>query len=280
MKYTALFVLITLMLCAIPVQAQTVQYTAAADEAIWGIDITAPVGSTGLIILYMEDGSQVSGQWSYMGYLPTVMHAEIGSASSDYNYNIPLPVPIEMSVWNGDNSSSEREIKMSYGQTRIALTKVISTSTSRSPTVGYRVTSGSNVVVNDEIVSREEANAKLDYDSDRSPIALLLKEATTAYTIFDWVMWILGFVIQNIRLIVVGYFLASMAYFLNKSRNIFDAFGRFLKAQEKLVRFIVEMAGVAFNIAGNLVAIMAASSVKMVATGLGMLNALLGLVKR
>jgi len=281
MKYAALFVFLAILFCVIPVQAQTVTYTAAADEAVWGVDITAPIGSTGLIVLYMEDGSQVSGSWSYLGYVPTVMHAEIGSASSDYNYYIPVPAPICMSVWNGDNSSSEREIKMSYGQSRVSLTKVFATTTSRSPTIGYRVTSGSNVDVSDEIVSRGEAEAKLNYDSDTSPIGLILAQATTVFAIFSWVTWGLKFLfVDNIRLIVVAYFLASMAYFLNKSRDVFDAFGKFFKAQEKLVRFIVEMATAAFSIAGNLVGVLAAGSVKAVATGLSLLNGLIGLVTR
>lgn len=279
MKYTALFVLIALMLCAIPVQAQTVEFTAQADEAVWGIDITAPVGSNGIIILYMEDGSQVNGEWSYTGYAPTVMHAEIGSTSSDYNYYVPLPVPIQMSVWNGDNSSSDREIKMSYGQTRVALTNVFSTTTTRSPTIRYRVSSGSNIVVSDEIVSRDEANAKLSYDNDTSPISLILSQATTVFAVFSWVMFGIKFLfVDNLTLVVVAYFLASMAYFLNKSRDIFDAFGKFFKAQEKLVRFIVEMAQAAFSIAGSLIGILAASSVKAVATGLSLVTTLARLV--
>jgi len=280
MRYAALFVFLALLLCLAPVQAQTVEYTATADKAVWGVDITAPPGSSGNIKLYLEDGSQVDALWTYSGLMPTTMSVQIGGETSDYDYYLPFPTSIQMSIWNGDNSSFDREVKFGYGQARGIWNNVIVDSISRSPTIGYRITSSDTITVSNEIVDRSKAQAQLSDDGGDSIIAKILEEAYIVYAIASWVFFGMKFLfVDNITLIVVAYFLASMAYFMNTSRDIFAAFMRFFRAQERLVRFIVELAASAISIVGQIAAAVASGTAKSVVTIFGILSNLTRLIK-
>jgi len=146
MKKTFLLLAVLCMLI-LPATAYTASYTAPADKAIWGIDFDAPYGSTGDITLTLEDGSEVEGSWSYTGFAPLTATVDLEGETATHEYWIGIPVPLKIAVWNGDNSTYGREIKLGYGQAAGIWNDVLTTSILNSPTVGYTIVSSQPVTV-------------------------------------------------------------------------------------------------------------------------------------
>lgn len=236
--------LLALVLVVSPALANVVSYTAPADQAVWGLDFDAPLGSTGTILLYLEDGSTVSGSWSYTGHFPTTAEVELGDDSSTYSYWIPVPTSLKTSIWNGDNSSYAREIKFGYGQNRGLWNDVLVTSISRSPTIGYQISSSATIEVENELKDREDAQAQLSAGDpyEGSILDILFEQLDTIMAIFYSTIWWMKFLfVDNLMLTVSLYFSGSMAYAMLTSRNIFVFYKVWFRQQRALFEFIVNM---------------------------------------
>lgn len=260
--------LLFLMLCLIvvPAFAQTVSYTASDDKAVWGIDFNAPRGSSGTILLNLEDGSTVSGSWSYIGTFPTTATMNLGGATSTYSYYVPLPLPLAISVWNGDNSSYGREIKLGYGQNRGFWNDVIVTSISQSPTIGYTISSSSTLTVTNELIDRADATKRLATGDpyEGSVLDVFFEQFSTATAIFYSAMWWLKFLfVDNLMLTVSLYFSGTMAYAMLSTRNIFIFYKVWFRQQRAFFEFIVIMASTVISIVAQIggLALSGASSI-------------------
>jgi len=253
MKKTFLLLAVLCMLI-LPATAYTASYTAPADQAIWGIDFDAPYGSTGDITLTLEDGSVVEGSWSYAGALPITADLVLEAETSTYNYFIPIPVPLKIGIWNGDNSSYARVIKLGYGQSK-AWNNVLTKSIPNSPTVGYTITSSYPITVTRELMDRDEAQARLSSGDpfDGSILDLLWEQSSTLMAIFFGAAWWLKFLfVDHIALTVSLYLSGSMAYAMNTSRDIFIFYRVWFRQQRALFEFIVNMASTTISIVAQI----------------------------
>jgi len=260
-----ILLLAVLCMLILPATAYTTSYTAPDDRAVWGIDFDAPYGSTGDITLTLEDGSVVEGTWSYTGFTPITADLELEGKTSTYSYFVPIPFPLKIGVWNGDNNTYGREIKMGYGQTK-AWNKVLTTSIQNSPTVGYTITSSQPVTVTRQLMDREEAQARLSSGDpfDGSLIDLLWQQSETLMSIFFGAAWWLKFLfVDHIILTVSLYFTGSMAYAMLSSRNIFIFYRVWFRQQRAMFEFIVNMASATVSIVAQIggLAVAGASSI-------------------
>ena len=260
-----ILLLAVLCMLILPAMAYTTSYTAPADQAIWGIDFDAPYGSTGDVTLILEDGSEIEGSWSYTGALPITAELDLEGETSTYNYFVPIPFPLKIGIWNGDNSTYGREIKLGYGQTK-AWNKVLTTSIPNSPTVGYTIDSSQAVTVKRELIDRGEAQARLSSGDPfkGSILDILWNQANTMMAIFFGAAWWLKFLfVDHISLTVSLYLTGSMAYAMNTCRNIFIFYRVWFRQQRAMFEFIVGMASATISIAQNIggLAIAGASSI-------------------
>ena len=122
--------ILVIVLLVSPALAQTVSFTAPAGKAVWAININAPYGSTGTILIHQTNGATTTALWSYTGY-PGIAVTQIGSDMNSFTYYVPTN--LVMQIWNGDNATLARQLKLgsgeikglwnNVGQTTIAVTK-------------------------------------------------------------------------------------------------------------------------------------------------------------
>ena len=236
-----------LVVCALvaPALANTVSYQAPDDKAVWGIDFDAPWGSSGTILLTLEDGSTVSGTYSYTGLFPASADVVFGGESSSMDYYVTTPVNLQMAIWNGDNSTYGREIKMGYGQFRGVWNNVIKVPISKSPTVGYTITSSGTITVLPELIDRATATQRLAAGDpyEGSILDQFFEQFSTLTSIFFSAAWWLKFLfVDNLMLTVSLYFSGSMAYAMLTTRNIFVFYKVWFRQQKAFFEFMVNMA--------------------------------------
>lgn len=254
--------LLVLLVC--PVLGQSVTYYAPADKAVWQVDIDMPAGTSGTITLTLLDGSTVGGTFAYSAGYPQTMSTTLGSDSSSYTYYIPIPGEMSMSVWNGDNSSLYRDIKMGYGQNRGIWNDVLISQISRSPTVSYVINADQEITVTNNIIDRITAEKQLAVSEDDSLISQLQEPFSTSIGIFSSAMfWIKFLFYDNLILTVCLYLTGSMAYAANTSRDIFQFYKTWFGQQTAMFRFIVQIVSLAVSIVAQIggLAIAGASSI-------------------
>lgn len=250
---------IILILCCLllvsPVFAQTISYTATADEAVWAVNINSPVSTHGTIQLYQANGDTVSGTWSYVFGLPTsTFTAEIGDSGSE-PFSYLIPAPVGMSIWNGDNTSKAREIKLGYGQ--LASTglqqgwnNVLVTEIDRAVITGYTVSADNDISVSHELVSRRSAAADLNADVQEPGLVDLLKAyAPLAASVFLGLIYWLKFIFVDHLIITFAlYFTGSMAYAIWTSKDIFTFYKKWFDQQKKFFEFMANAFSTTFQI--------------------------------
>jgi hypothetical protein len=255
MKKLFLFLVALCMVAVLPVSAYTTSYTAPEDKAIWGIDFDAPYGSTGDITLTLEDGSTLTGSWSYTGVMPIVADVELDGETSTYNYFVAIPLPLKIGIWNGDNSSYAREIKIGYGQAPGIWNDVVTASILNSPTVGYTIVSSQPVTVTNELKDRETARKQLSAGDpyEGSILDMLFEQMDTIMAIFfGSAYWIKFLFVDHLILTVSLYFAGSMAYAINTSRNIFAFYKTFFRQQKAMFEFIVNIASLTVSLVAQI----------------------------
>jgi hypothetical protein len=250
-----ILLLVVLCVLILPVTAYTTSYTAPDDKAIWGIDFDAPYGSTGDITLTLEDGSVVEGSWSYTGFAPLTASVDLEGETATHEYWIAIPVPLKIAVWNGDNSSYSREIKLGYGQATGIWNDVVTTSILNSPTVGYTIVSSQPVTVVNELKDRETARKQLSAGDpyEGSILDMLFEQMDTIMAIFfGSAYWIKFLFVDHLILTVSLYFAGSMAYAINTSRNIFAFYKTFFRQQKAMFEFIVNIASLTVSLVAQI----------------------------
>ena len=260
--------LLLLVLCAlvVPAFANTVSYQAPDNKAVWGLDFDIQQGTSGTILLTLEDGSTVSGTYSYEGFVPLTADVSFGGDTSTYSYYIALPVPLSISIWNGDNSTYGREIKLGYGQNRGIWNDVLVTSISQSPTVGYTITSTDTITVTNELIDRTTASQRLAAGNpyDGSALDVFFEQFNTLTSIFFTAAWWLKFLfVDNLMLTVSLYVSGTMAYAILSTRNIFVFYKVWFRQQKEFFEFMVNMASAVVSIVAQIggLAISGASSI-------------------
>ena len=261
-----ILLLAVLCMLILPATAYTTSYTAPADKAIWGIDFDAPYGSTGDITLTLEDGSVIEGSWSYTGFAPLTAELDLEGETATHQYWISVPVPLKIAVWNGDNSTYGREIKLGYGQAAGIWNDVLTTSILNSPTVGYTIVSSQPVTVVNELKDREDARAQLSSGDpyEGSLLDLFFEEFNTLTSIFlGAAYWLKFLFVDHIALTISLYFSGSRAYAMLTSRNIFIFYKTWFRQQRAMFEFIVNMASATVSIVAQIggLAIAGASSI-------------------
>lgn len=232
-----LFILLVVLLI-VPATAQVTSYTAPTGEAIWAINIDSPPDTTGTFELTQSNGDVVTGSWSYQWSL-TGMTANTAIGGNSKSFGSILPLNLQMQIWNGDNVTYARQLKMGAGQTFGIWNTVAETSIAGSPIVSYRVDSDQNTVVSEETVPYDEAVAKLNAGAPADAASALWGYITLLWGVFDslW-YWLDLLFIQNLVLTVSLYVAGTMAYAINTSRNIFAFYKTWFKQQKALFEFI------------------------------------------
>jgi hypothetical protein len=237
MKHFLLVLLFAALIC-IPASAQTVSYTAASGEAVWAINIDAPPGSMGTFVLTQSNGDITYGTWSYtIGLTGFTAHTQIGSDSD--TFGSVVPANLKMQIWNGDNVTYARQLKMGAGQIAGVWNTVIQTTIEGSPVVSYSVTGDQTIKVTNEVIAYEEADKKLNAGVPTDAFNQLFGYLILLWGVFDslW-YWLDLLFIQNLTLTVSLYVAGTMAYALNTSRNIFVFYKTWFKQQRALFEFM------------------------------------------
>lgn len=247
-------IILCLILLVSPAMGYSYSYNCSADKAIEIFQLETPGDNTGTIEFYQEDGNTISADFSYQfaaSPLPVPMTgtASIGG-SSDASYTFFTGGNLVVSVWPLTNISNTNRVKIGIGQASglwpgVTLLYVSSAETSMtpSPIIGYTVTSDNPVATDELEIPRASVQAGLNTNSD--DIFNQLKSYwDTFWGIFLGAMWWLKFLfVDNLMLLIVLYMTGTMAYEINKARNIFDFFKRWFKLQASLFHFMVNMFG-------------------------------------
>ena len=218
MKHFLLILLAVLLI--IPASAQTVTYTAPSQQAVWSIDIDSPPGTTGDITLNLADGSTVTGSWSYnFGLTGMTANTQIGSDSGSFGTIIPTNLKIR--VWNGDNVTYARQIKMGAGQVVPIWNTVVQTTIQGLPITGYTINADQQISVDNELIAYSEAVSKLNAGVPTDAIAQLFEYMSLLWIVFDSLWYWLSFLfIENLTLTVSLYAVSYTHLTLPTNREV------------------------------------------------------------
>lgn len=255
--FLSLLCLCLLVVLVMPVCGQVTTYTAPTDKAIWTVDISAPLGSTGTATFTQVNGVTTTATWSYTGYPLSTMQISIGGDSDSYNYIQPVvSIPMKMRVWNGDNVTYARQLKMGAGMYGGLWQKVVETTIEGSPISSYTVSSGSTVEVSHETITFQDAYEKLNPDTGIDWVKAIQEYLPVVWTIFESLFFWLKFLfIDNLVLTVSLYVLGSAAYAINTSRNIFVFYKTWFRQQAAFFRFIADGFSVVISIVTQVIGV-------------------------
>lgn len=237
------------MLALVPLaSAQTETFTAPNDQAIWAVYITSPVGTSGTITFTQANGDTVSGSWSYTGLVPSTFTAELGSSGSkSFSYVVPLNAVF--GIWNGENTTYDRQLKFGFGQARGVWNGVGSTTIDRAVITGYTISADQQVTIQRELIPRSSAVAALSETDDGNLVTLLENYAPLVVSIFTSLFYWLKFLfVDNLIVTVLLYMTGTLAYAVNSSRNIFQVYKTWFKQQRALFEFAAQGFNTVFQI--------------------------------
>ena len=252
-----ILLLLCCMLALIPLaSAQTETFTAPSDQAVWAVYITSPVGTTGTITLTQANGDTVSGSWSYVAGLPaSEFTASVGS-SGDRSFQYIVPLNTIFGIWNGENTTYDREIKFGIGQTRGIWNAVGSTTIDRAVITGYTITADQQITIDRELISRSSAAAALAETNDGNLVTLLENYGPLVVSIFtSLIYWLKFLFVDNLIVTVLLYMTGTLAYAANSSRNIFQVYKTWFKQQKALFEFASQGFNTVFQIITQVAAI-------------------------
>ena len=252
MKHSILALCIIALI--VPAMAQTVSYSAPLDKAIWAIDISAPQGSSGTFVLTLDNGDSVYGTWSYHYTIPPAasMTATIGSGSESETF-VSGPVGMQMEIWNGDNVTYARQLKLGFGQFKGIWNKVASTTIGASPIRSYTITSTSEISASQEVISYKEAinslNPSTGLLNDKGLVSLLTGYSGLIVAVFlSLIYWLKFLFVDHLVLSVSLYMTGTMAYAINTSRDIFSFYKTWFRQQRAMFEFIASAFATTFQI--------------------------------
>jgi hypothetical protein len=238
--------LILILICAmliVPAFAQKETTTAPESKVIWSVDMELNPDTTGSFTATLEDGTAVTGDFSYIPagitYVPLTATVDLDGDTSTMPFYTPLP--LKMSLWHGDTSNDTRQIKLGYGQYDGLWNNVVVSDVPRSPIKTFTITADKTVVVNYEYRDAEEAAKQLSGNKNQS---ILDFAWTTFWDVYAFLgelwYWLTFFFIDNLALILALFFAVPMAFAAKNSRGNVERFYRqYFKTLRGLFEFIL-----------------------------------------
>lgn len=238
-------------------------FTAPEGQAIFYIDVSAPMGSTGTISFTQETGEITSGSWSYQEISEIVgtggeVTVSISGNSSTYSY-YPFPpgnINIKMQITRQYSAYTDNVLRLSAAKSSLqdANAIVISNSIRPSPVMSYRVISDSDVSVTENLIEYntavQAAAPTLNQNENNSWITYILSLVTMFVGfVIELVFWLKFFFIDNLLLIVALYIGMTGAMAFGKTKDVFKALKQFFNYQKKLFEFIISMWNVLIQVA-------------------------------
>ena len=228
--------ILVIVLLVSPALAQTVSFTAPAGKAVWAININAPYGSTGTILIHQTNGATTTALWSYTGY-PGIAVTQIGSDMNSFTYYVPTN--LVMQIWNGDNATLARQLKLGSGEIKGLWNNVGQTTIAAYPIDSYTITSSSDITTSNEIISVSEAVKNLTPENNDAVGYILSLVGAFIGFLKALFFWIGFFFVTGIAMITALYIAITGAVSFGSGKNIFVALRKFFKYQRSYVEFII-----------------------------------------
>jgi hypothetical protein len=253
MRIPAIF--LCFLLVVLPVSAQTVSYTAPSDQAVLWVYITSPAETHGDITFYFENGTSVSGSWSYVAtadlfdYL--FVHkgtATLGGETVSNSYVTQGDTLFtEFSPQVRTNTNNSAQMKAGIGQSWGVTDSSVFVDVPSQAIIRVDFTSDQIVEYDIRAESRTGLKRDLGLTNEGDWVAQTMK---TVYQVFNsgltfianLLYWLKFFFIDNLMLIIGLYLSVSMAFAARAARgNIGRFFRTFINDQRKLFGFIMEV---------------------------------------
>lgn len=236
-----LFVVASLIFIAAitpPVSAYGYDYTAPSGYCVWAINFDIPDDSTGTITMTQANGQTVTATWDRSGLPVSHIASNIGSDSETFDL-YPL-VTAYGSIWNGENTTKARQLKMGTGLVHGGWSRVIQTEIDPAVITSYHITSTKPISATQDLMTTTSAVKALSKTApDTDLIALLRALIPMAVTVFMSLLWWLKFLfVDNLVLVICLYLTGSMAYTILTSRTIFKFYERWFKQQKAMFEFV------------------------------------------
>lgn len=239
-----IFVFLVFLAMVGTVSAQSVTFTAQSDEAIDYVTIQANGGTSGTVSFETANGSTITGSFSYLstgGINPLANTAIItlGGNTNSLVYNTPGEIYITTAFYGSVFNITDSRASMSAGQSVLA-SNIEVIAPFYSPIVSYTVNADHTVVVTHKITDRKAVEAALDATSVWEIVEQARDAVETLWTVLSAIMfWVKFLLIDNIVMLVCLYLFGTMAYAMNKSKNIFAFFTTWFRQQSQLFHFVV-----------------------------------------
>jgi hypothetical protein len=229
MRANLLVLLFFCLVLVFPVVATDVSFTAPSGKAISTIDVSAPVGSTGYVYVIQEDGNTTLCSWSYMskvnlfggtGAMAITNIAGMTTDMSSYTYQTSGNLQLEAQQ-RGETPISAPAILFKSGQIAPAWNEQISSDTSHSPVLSYRVTSDQDVDVSHTLMDYDKAVTDVSALSKVNDTVNYLLSLVGSFIdfIFSFVYWIKYFFVDNLFMIVTLFLAVPMAFAAKNSKG-------------------------------------------------------------
>lgn len=213
-------------------------YTAPSGYCVWAINFNIPDDSTGTITMTQANGQIVTATWDRTGLPMSSISSSIGSETG-YFAMYPV-IPAYGSIWNGENTTYARQLKMGTGLIQGGWSRVIQTTIDPAVITNYRISSTKPITASQDLMETTSAVKALSATDEGTDLVALLKALIPmAVMVFMSLLWWLKFLfIDNLILVVALYLTGSMAYSILTSRSIFKFYERWFKQLKALFEFI------------------------------------------
>jgi hypothetical protein len=253
-------ILLCCILIAQPVMAQTVTYEAPVGKGIINIVIISQPDTTGTIEFTLNDGTTVSGSWSYItayGGLTREATIEIGTESNSKTYITPGTYRVGYNLPGNVNSlsnTSTSRISVVGGQWDVPDINA-KFATSASPVIKLTFVSDTDVSYDVRVLDMNTLNKNIQgsLEVDLCPAGNDIWTCDImefAYGAFDavyaflvtFLYWLKFFFVDNLLMTVTLYISVTMVFAARKAHGRMDIFFKtFFSDQKKLFSFIMEL---------------------------------------
>lgn len=255
---------VLLSLIVFPVSAQDVTYTAPLGYCVWAIDFDIPDSSSGVIHMTQANGEIVTASWDRSSvFLPvpaSTLNSQIGADTETFTLYPVLPA--YGSIWNGENTTYDRQLKMGTGLMPPFWSRVVQTTIDPAVVVKYQLVSGQQIAISHELLDTKTAVSQLAVanstanKSENNLVTLLMAYVPMLVTIFTSLMyWLKLLFVDNLIMTISLYVMGTMAYYINTSKNIFVFYTRYFKSLSTLYNFIANMFSLTIGIVTQVAAI-------------------------
>lgn len=242
MRRLLIFLFLVLLIAA-PAFAQIETTAAPSGKVIWAVDMELNPGTTGSFTATLEDGTAITGDFSYttapITYIPITADVDLDGDTSTMAFYTPLP--LQMSLWHADTSNDTRQIKLGYGQYGGLWNDVVASDVSRSPITSFTINADNDVTVNYEYNDAEEAAKQLSGNKNQSILDFAWSVFWDTYNFLGelW-YWLSFFFIDNLTMVLALFFAVPMAFAAKNARGNPERFFRqYFKTLKGFFEFIL-----------------------------------------